>query len=120
MGNRRFPSVVCKSKKEGKREAADAALRELIAEGEYISSAAANAALTTANNNNNGKKNANGDLNGGKCGYDALLLDHIQSPCSDFGLYLIRDQPTTCVNCNDLNKRVKPRNKIGFTLLFMF
>ena len=67
MGNRRFPSVVCKSKKEGKREAADAALRELIAEGEYIASAAANAALLTNNNNNNvnGKKNANGDPNGG-------------------------------------------------------
>ena len=55
MGNRRFPSVVCKSKKEGKREAADAALRELIAEGEFISAAAA----ATNNNNNNGKMNGN-------------------------------------------------------------
>ena len=49
VGNRQFPSVVSKSKKEGKREAADAALRTLIAEGEYKTSASntANAATNT-------------------------------------------------------------------------
>jgi len=61
MGNRRFPSVVCKSKKEGKREAADAALRELIAEGEFIASASFTAALH-ANNNNGNKKAANNGI----------------------------------------------------------
>ena len=59
MGNRRFPSVVCKSKKEGKREAADAALRELIAEGEFIASASFTAALNANNNNGNKKVGSN-------------------------------------------------------------
>jgi len=74
MGNRRFPSVVCKSKKEGKREAADAALRELIAEGEYIASASANAALLTANNNLNSKKNVNGEAVGGGNGPTSFVM----------------------------------------------
>jgi len=35
MGGRWFPYVECSSKKEGKKEAADVALRVLMAEGSY-------------------------------------------------------------------------------------
>jgi len=62
MGKRQFPGVVSKSKKEGKREAADAALRILIAEGEFIAANSAASAvladkigssLVKSNSNNN-------------------------------------------------------------------
>ena len=35
LGGRRFQSVVCTNKKDGRREAADVALRTLMAEGQY-------------------------------------------------------------------------------------
>ena len=35
VGSRQFPHVVSKNKKDGKREAADLALRTLVAEGTY-------------------------------------------------------------------------------------
>ncbi|XP_041365341.1 double-stranded RNA-specific adenosine deaminase-like [Gigantopelta aegis] len=35
VGNRRFPSVTCQNKKDGRKEAADVAMRQLIAEGAY-------------------------------------------------------------------------------------
>ncbi|PVD34090.1 hypothetical protein C0Q70_05353 [Pomacea canaliculata] len=35
VGNRQFPAVTCNNKKDGRKEAADVALRTLIAEGQY-------------------------------------------------------------------------------------
>ena len=35
VGSRPFPSVICQNKKDGRKEAADVALRALIAEGSY-------------------------------------------------------------------------------------
>jgi len=39
MGNRWFPPVECTNKKDGKKEAADIALRTLMAEGSYQATA---------------------------------------------------------------------------------
>lgn len=35
LGKRKFPAIACSNKKEGRTEAADTALRVLIAEGQY-------------------------------------------------------------------------------------
>ena len=35
VGDRQFPGVTCHNKKDGRKEAADVALRTLIAEGQY-------------------------------------------------------------------------------------
>lgn len=35
VGNRQFPGIKCHNKKDGRKEAADLALRTLIAEGQY-------------------------------------------------------------------------------------
>ena len=35
VGRRQFPSVHCSNKKDGKKEACDIALRQLIAEGQF-------------------------------------------------------------------------------------
>ena len=35
VGQRQFPSVSCSNKKDGKKEACDVALRQLIAEGQF-------------------------------------------------------------------------------------
>ena len=35
VGNRQFAGVTCHNKKDGRKEAADVALRTLIAEGQY-------------------------------------------------------------------------------------
>ena len=37
MGDRTFPSVQCAKKRDGKKEAAEIALRQLMAEGAYQS-----------------------------------------------------------------------------------
>ena len=39
VGNRQFAGVTCSNKKDGRKEAADVALRTLIAEGQYSAAA---------------------------------------------------------------------------------
>ena len=45
VGSRRFPSVTCHNKKDGRKEACDIALRQLIAEGQFQAEAAKEASV---------------------------------------------------------------------------
>jgi hypothetical protein len=48
VGKRKFPSVTCHNKKDGRKEACDIAMRQLVAEGQFQAENAASNTVITA------------------------------------------------------------------------